>query len=69
MDITPYVDALNNPWTTFPQFTLATNAVTTSSGDLLVGIKGAFLSVPATTDVYAIVGSGTQGVSFMEVYE
>lgn len=44
-------------------------SVTTISGDLLVGVKGAFIVIPTTLDVYAIVATGTQAVSFMELSE
>lgn len=46
-----------------------TSGVTTSTGDLLVGIKGAFISVPTTSAVYAIVASGSVSVSYVEVYD
>ena len=45
------------------------NALTTSIGDLLAGVKGAFVSIPTTSQVYGIVGSGSQVVSYMEVYD
>jgi hypothetical protein len=43
--------------------------VTTATGDLLAGSKGASVFIPTTAAVYAIVGIGTQAVSFMEVYD
>lgn len=44
------------------------SGVTTSNGLLLTGTKGASLSIPGTMAVYAIVASGTQTVSYLEIY-
>lgn len=41
-------------------------AVTTSTGFLLTGTKGAGFTVDTEAAVYGIVGSGTQVVSFLE---
>jgi hypothetical protein len=46
-----------------------TNAVTTANGLKLKGTDGAAIYLPITTDLYGIVGSGTQTVSYMEVYD
>jgi hypothetical protein len=46
-----------------------TSGVTTSTGDLLVGAKGAFISIPTTSAVYAIVASGSVSVSYVEAYD
>jgi hypothetical protein len=43
--------------------------VATSTGVLLVGSEGSSMSVPTTGAVYGIVASGTQVVSYMEVYD
>jgi|SRR5579862_621292 len=43
-----------------------TSGVTTSTGDLLAGTKGAFIAVDTQTDVYAIVATGSQTVSYSE---
>ncbi len=45
------------------------SGVTTSTGDLLPGTKGASVFIPTTAAVYGIVGTGSQSVSFMEVYD
>lgn len=42
--------------------------VTTSSGILLTGTKGASISIPGNMAIYGIVGSGTQTISFIEIY-
>jgi len=41
-------------------------AVTTSTGFLLTGTKGAGFTVDTEGPVYGIVGSGTQAVSYLE---
>lgn len=43
------------------------SAVTTSTGQLLPGTKGASISIPTTGTVWAIAASSTQDVSFMSV--
>ncbi|HWR15177.1 MAG TPA: hypothetical protein VN577_10130 [Terriglobales bacterium] len=45
------------------------SGVTTSTGDLLLGSKGSFVSFPTSSAVYAIVASGTQSISYSEVYD
>lgn len=40
--------------------------VTTSTGHLLVGTKGASISFATTGQVYGITGGGTQSVSILE---
>jgi hypothetical protein len=42
--------------------------VDTATGALLTGVKGASVSIPTTAAVYGIVASGTQAVSYVEVY-
>ena len=42
--------------------------VTTASGLLLPGVKGASVSIPTTGLIQAIVGAGTQTVSYIEVF-
>ena len=44
-------------------------SVTTSNGLLLTGTAGAAVSIPTTAAVYGIVGTGTQTVSYIEVYD
>lgn len=44
------------------------NTVTTGNGDLLTGTKGAFVTIPYDGAIWGIVASGSQTVSFMEVY-
>lgn len=39
--------------------------VTTSNGQLLVGTKGATLTIKTRSPIYAIVGTGTQAVSYL----
>lgn len=48
---------------------IGVSGVTTSTGLLLLGTKGAAVSIPTTAAVYGIVGAGTQAVSVMEVYD
>ena len=43
--------------------------VTTATGILLAGSEGASISIPTTAAVYGIVASGTQAVSYIEVYD
>lgn len=47
---------------------LGTGTVTTSNGILLTGTKGASISIPTAAAVNGIVGSGTQTVSYIEVF-
>lgn len=42
--------------------------VTTSNGHLLAGVKGTTITLPTGSAVYAIVGTGTQSVSIVEVF-
>jgi hypothetical protein len=44
-------------------------SVNVLSGDLLPGTKGAFIVIPATLDIYAIVATGTATVSYLELSE
>lgn len=44
------------------------SGVTTTTGDLLVGTKGAAVTIPTTGAVFCVVGTGTQALSFMEVF-
>jgi hypothetical protein len=44
------------------------SAVTTGTGVLLPGTKGASLKLDTDADVYGIVGTGTQAVSYVETY-
>lgn len=43
-------------------------AVLTTTGLQLTGTKGANLSIPGGFDIYGIVASGTQTVSYLEIY-
>lgn len=43
------------------------STVTTSTGQLLAGTKGASISIPQTGPVYGISSGSAQSVSFMEV--
>jgi hypothetical protein len=43
-----------------------TNAVTTSTGVMLVGIPGSSLTFQTRSDIYGIAASGTQAISFYE---
>lgn len=43
-------------------------SVTTSTGFLLPGVKGAALTLPTQAAVYGIVASSTQAISFIETY-
>lgn len=42
--------------------------VTTGTGALLAGTKGTALTIPGSSPVYGIVGTGTQVVSVVEVF-
>ena len=44
------------------------SGVTTSNGALLTGTKGASLSIEGGAAVWAIVGTGTQTVSYLEQF-
>lgn len=48
---------------------LGTTGVTTSTGLYLMGTAGASVQIPTSAAVYGVVGSGTQAVSYMEVYD
>ncbi len=45
-----------------------TAGVTTTTGTLLVGTKGAALTIPTIADVYCIVAAATQSVTVLETY-
>lgn len=47
---------------------VGSSAVTTSNGQLLLGTKGAFIVIPTVQAVYGIVGTGSQAVSYIEVF-
>lgn len=47
---------------------LGASGVTTSTGQLLLGTKGSTFSAVSSGAFYCIVASGTQSVTFMEVY-
>jgi hypothetical protein len=42
--------------------------VTTTTGDLLAGVKGGALTIPSGAAVFCVVATGTQAISFMETY-
>ena len=44
------------------------NTVTTSTGDLLTGTAGAFVSIPYTGAVWGITGGSSETVTYLEVY-
>ena len=44
------------------------SGVTAGTGVLLVGIKGASITIPTSGAVYGITGGGSQAVSFLEAY-
>ena len=44
-------------------------SVTTSTGILLAGTEGAAIGIGTTAAVYGIVASGSQTVSYIEVYD
>jgi len=44
-------------------------SVTAVTGDLLPGARGAFVALPTTAAIFGIVASGTQAISFIEVYD
>lgn len=46
----------------------ATTGVTTTTGTLLPGTKGASVTIPTNAAVYGVVATGTQAVSVMETY-
>jgi hypothetical protein len=50
----------------FISFSLSVNPI---SGDLLLGVKGSFIVIPTTLDVYGIVATGSQLISWMELSE
>jgi hypothetical protein len=45
------------------------STVLASTGLLLLGLKGAGISIPTTAEIWAIAASGTPTISFMEVYD
>lgn len=47
---------------------LGTGTITTSNGLLLAGVKGASVSIPTSQAINAIVASGTQTISYLEIY-
>lgn len=47
---------------------IGTSGVTTTTGTILVGSKGSSINIPTTAAIYAIVGSGTQVVTYTEVF-
>jgi hypothetical protein len=47
---------------------IGTSGVTTSNGDLLLGLKGASASYTTSATIYCIVASGTQVITYAEVY-
>lgn len=47
---------------------LGQNGVTTATGGLLTGTKGASVTLPTSAAVYGIVGTGSQVVSVFETY-
>lgn len=42
--------------------------VTTATGTLLTGTKGANITIPTTAQIFCIVGTGTQAVTVLETY-
>lgn len=42
--------------------------VTTATGLLLLGTKGAGISIPTTGEIWAVAASGTPQVSWMDIY-
>lgn len=42
--------------------------LTTGTGDLLPGIKGASVTIPTTAEVFGVVAAASQAVSVMEIY-
>lgn len=44
------------------------SSVTTATGILLIGVKGAAITLDVTSDVYGIVATGSQTVSYAEEY-
>jgi hypothetical protein len=48
---------------------LGSDAVTTATGHILVGIKGGTITLETTQPVYAVTSSGTQTVSYWEEYD
>jgi hypothetical protein len=48
---------------------VGSSGVSTSTGVLLLGTKGAAVTLCTTAAVYGIVGSGTQTISYFEEYD
>jgi len=42
--------------------------VTTGTGQLLPGVKGASLTIPTTAAIYGVVATGTQTVCALETF-
>lgn len=47
---------------------LGPSGVTTTTGILLTGTKGASITIPTTAQIFGIVGAGTQVVSVLETF-
>ena len=47
---------------------IGASGLTTSTGLLLLGAKGAAITLETAAEIYGIVGSGTQSVSYIEEY-
>ena len=47
---------------------IGASGVTTGTGALLVGTKGASITIPTSAALYGIVGAGTQAVSFVDTF-
>ena len=47
---------------------IGNSGVTTATGTLLPGVKGASLTIPTQDAVYGIVGSSSQAVSTLETF-
>lgn len=43
-------------------------AVTTGTGSMLTGTKGSSMTIPTSSALYGIVGTGTQSISYLETY-
>jgi len=47
---------------------LGVSGVTTGTGLLLLGVKGAAITIPGAAAIFGIVGAGSQTVSYLEAY-
>lgn len=47
---------------------LGNSGVTTTTGSLLVGTKGASVTIPTSAAIFGIVATGTQAVSYTETF-